>query len=287
MAIKLIALDIDGTLLDSRWKVSDRNLLAIAQAIARGIEVALVTGRRYNFALPIATELSSPLTLILNNGAVVKSVAGETLMFHPLPRRAAQRVLAATSEFRDGTAVHFDRPRERQVVYQQIDWNDPSRRTYLQRNREFLAEISPLESCLDENTNEDPIQIMFTGPVARMREVASKLEALPQDGPADERFSTALTFYEERNFGLLDVVQSGRSKGATLADWAQKRGIAREFVMAIGDNLNDREMLSYAGVPVVMGNSVPELKSLGWAETLSNDESGVAHAIEAFALGAP
>jgi hypothetical protein len=82
----------------------------------------------------------------------------------------------------------------------------------------------------------------------------------------------------------VDVIRAGCSKGATLAEWASMRGIAREEVMAIGDNLNDREMLEYAGVPVVMGNSVPELKSFGWRETLTNDDAGVAHAITEFAL---
>lgn len=288
MAIRLIALDIDGTLLDSRWQVSDANLRAIAQATERGIEVALVTGRRYNFALPIANKIPSPLTLILNNGALVKSTAGETLLSHLLPRLAALRVLRETPAFRDGTAVHFDRPREGQVIYERIDWNDPARRSHFERNREYLAEVSPLESCLEEKNGDtsDPIQVMFTGRVARMREVASRLESLAQFAPPEERFSMARTFYDGRDFGLVDVIRSGCSKGATLAEWAAARGIARESVMAIGDNLNDREMLAYAGVPVVMENGVPELKSLGWAETLSNDESGVAHAIEAYALGA-
>jgi Cof subfamily protein (haloacid dehalogenase superfamily) len=285
MPIQLIALDIDGTLLDSRWQISKRNLRAIADATDRGIEVALVTGRRYTFALPIVSRIPSPLTLILNNGAIVKSMDGETLLSHLLPRQTALRVLRATPEFRDGTAVHFDRPRERQVIYERIDWNDPARRGYLERNREFLAEIAPLEACLDENVKEEPIQVMYTGTVARMRRVASNLEALAECAPVEEGFSMALTFYENRDFGLVDVIQAGCSKGATLAEWAARRGIARESVMAIGDNLNDREMLAYAGVPVVMENSVPELKSLGWAETLSNDESGVAHAIEAYALG--
>ncbi len=78
---------------------------------------------------------------------------------------------------------------------------------------------------------------------------------------------------------MLDVLRQGVSKGAALAEWASRRGIARENVMAIGDNWNDREMLEYAGVPVIMGNSTPELISSGWNVTLSNNESGVAAAI--------
>ena len=96
----------------------------------------------------------------------------------------------------------------------------------------------------------------------------------------------AATIYQNRDFGMVDVIPPGCSKGSTLAEWVRRRGWSREDVMAIGDNHNDLEMLHYAGLPVVMGNSVPELKSLGWRETLSNGEGGVAAAIEAYALGA-
>ena len=98
-------------------------------------------------------------------------------------------------------------------------------------------------------------------------------------------FTTELTEYEARNFSILDVLESGVSKGAALAEWIRRRAITAADVMAIGDNWNDRGMLEFAGVPVVMGNSVPELKTLGWPVTLSNDESGVAEAIRKFALG--
>src|SRR5271169_2367267 len=115
MAIKLIALDIDGTLLNSRWEVSAINRAAIAEATRRGIEVALVTGRRYDFALPVVQQIASPLTMIVNNGALVRTKDGQTLLRHLLPRETARRVLEATEAWRAATAVVFDRPREKQV----------------------------------------------------------------------------------------------------------------------------------------------------------------------------
>ncbi len=277
MAVKLIAIDIDGTLLDSRWRLPEANRRAIAQAIERGIEVALVTGRRFDFARPIAEQLPSPLTLIVNNGALIKSRDGTTHLRHLLPRHVARQVLAATPQFHEGAAVVFDRPRENQVIFEQIDWEDPARKSYFERNREFIAQVSPLESCL----SEDPIQVMYSGAVERMREAAACLRAVPWAG----EFALAVTEYEARDFGLVDVIHPACSKGAALAEWAGVRGFAREEVMAIGDNLNDREMLEFAGVPIVMGNSVPGLKALGWRETLTNDQGGVAAAIEAYALG--
>jgi Cof subfamily protein (haloacid dehalogenase superfamily) len=277
MPVRLIALDIDGTLLDDRAQLPEVNRKAVADATARGIEVALVTGRRYDFALPIARQFPCPLTMIVNNGAMVKSSAGVTYLRHLLRRKVALRVLEATNEFRDLASVCFDRPRENQLIFERIVWDDPLRRGYLERNREFIAQVSPLSSCLTEN----PVQIMFTGTVAQMREVESFLAKLS----FCSEYSLAVTLYNRTDFGLVDVIAPGCSKGATLAEWVALRGWSREDVMAIGDNLNDMEMLEYAGLPVVMGNSVPELKSLGWHETLTNDQGGVAAAIEAFALG--
>jgi len=127
---------------------------------------------------------------------------------------------------------------------------------------------------------EDPIQVMLTGTVAPIRRAEGVLRA------ADfaEEFALAVTIYERKDFAMIDVIHPVCSKGSSLAEWAGVRGFGREEVMAIGDNHNDLEMLTFAGVPVVMGNSVPELKTFGWHETSSNDENGVAAAIEYFAL---
>ena len=279
MAVKLIAIDIDGTLLDSRSQLSEANREAIAAAAGRGIEVALVTGRRFDFARPIADQLSGPLTMIVNNGALIKSKDGVTRLRHLLPREVARRVLEATPQFRVGAAVVFDRPRGNQVIFERIDWEDPGRKGYFERNREFIAQVTPLEACL----TEDAIQVMYSGPVETMRQVEAVLRTLP----LADRFALAVTEYEHRDFGLVDVLHPACSKGAALAEWATLQGFSRDEVMAIGDNLNDREMLEYAGVPIVMGNSVPALKTLGWRQTLTNDEDGVAAAILAHALEQP
>jgi len=275
--VRLIAMDIDGTLLDSRHELPAANREAIVEAQARGIEIMLVTGRRFDFAKLISEQLPCELTLVVNNGALIKSKAGETHLRHLLPRALAREVLAATADFRSGAAVVFDRVRERQLVFERIDWKDPVSGGYYQRNREFIAECVPLEKSLDE----DPIQVMFVGSVARMRAAHSALKSMPRVND----FSTALTEYEQRDLSILDVIERGCSKGAALAEWARRRGIRREEVMAIGDNWNDRDMLEFAGLPVLMANSAAELKALGWAVTLSNDEAGVAAAIRVHALG--
>jgi Cof subfamily protein (haloacid dehalogenase superfamily) len=276
MPIRLIALDIDGTLLNSRWEVSSANQAAIAEATGRGIEVVLVTGRRYDFALPVVQQIASPLTMIVNNGAMVRSKEGHTHVRHLLPKRTAWLVLEATKLWRSGAAVVFDRPLAKQVILETIDWADPTRGGYYARNRHFLAEAQPLESCLDQ----DPIQVMFSGSVAPMRDVEMTLRGVQ----FAKDFALAVTVYEDKDFTMIDVVHPAVSKGAALAEWAGLRGVRREEILAIGDNHNDVEMLSFAGIPVVMGNGVPELKARGWHVTRSNDEDGVAAAIGYFAF---
>jgi Cof subfamily protein (haloacid dehalogenase superfamily) len=276
--IKLIAMDIDGTLLNSKSEISERNSETIAEAAARGIEIVLVTGRRFDFALPIANALPCDLHLIVNNGALAKSRNGTTHLRYMLPAETARQVLAATLEFRGSAAVIFDRPGARQVIMERVDWDDPFRGGYFRRNREYIAEVAPLSDCL--SGGEDPIQVMYAGNCAPMRTAMKSLEALSRA----RDFTLALTEYEDRDFSILDVLRRDVTKGKALAEWTRQRGFARENVLAIGDNWNDRQMLEFAGSPVLMGNCIAELKDCGWPITLSNDEDGVAAAIWDYAL---
>jgi len=273
--IRLLAIDIDGTLLDSRGRLPDPHRDALVGTAARGIEVALVTGRSFHFTRPIVDLLPLPLTLVCNNGAIVKDNTGETMMRHLLSREAARQVLAGTRHFEDSVAIVFDRPDERQIVFERMDWSHPNRRGYYEKNKAYIAEApSPLADMLVE----DPIQVMFNGSVAPMRALAAELRAMRIAG----QFAVGLTEYERRDFSLLDVNGAGCSKGTTLARWTAARGLSAAEVMAVGDNLNDVEMLDFAGTAVVMGNATEALKARGYRLTDSNDQGGLATAIRRF-----
>ena len=275
--IRLLAIDIDGTLLDSRGRIPDAHRQALGEASARGVAIALVTGRSLHFTSPIADLLEMPVTMIVNNGAMVKSGDGTTLLRRLLPRDAALAVLAETRAFEDSVAIVFDRHDERQIVFERMDWTHPHRRGYYEKNKAYIAAASPLVAAV----TEDPVQVMFTGAVAPMRALATELRAMP----IAHRFAVALTEYERRDFSLVDVNDAGCSKGSTLAQWAKTRGVARDEVMAVGDNLNDVEMLEFAGTAVVMGNAADAVKqSRAFHLTATNDEGGLADAIRRFIL---
>jgi Cof subfamily protein (haloacid dehalogenase superfamily) len=276
MPVRLIAIDIDGTLLDSDGEIPHDNRVAIAAALARGIEVALVTGRAFHFARPIAARLGLPVLFMVSNGALIKTMDGERLLARLMPAEVARGLLERTSDYRPDAAVIFDRPAEGQVVAGGMDWQHPSRVGYWARNMAIIDEVVPLEACLVE----DPIQVMFNGGVERMRTLASQLDGA---GEAHD-YSVTITEYAERDFTLVDVLAAGVSKGTTVGIWARERGYTPDEVMAIGDNYNDVAMLEYAGVPVVMGNAVPELLGSGYPVTATNDEAGLARAIERYAL---
>src|SRR5262245_1238386 len=274
--IRLIAIGIDATLLDSRGRLPDAHREAVVDAHERGIEIALVTGRSFHFALPIANLLPIPLTLVCNNGALVKSKTGETALRRLLPRDAARRVLTDMSDYQDSVAIIFDRPPgvdQRQMIFDRMDWSHPQRSGYYAKNKAFIARAP---QGLLEILTEDPVQVMFNGSVAPMRALLAALRSMP----IADQFSAAITEYEARDFSLVDVNAAGCSKGTTLAEWVGPRGLTRDQVMAVGDNLNDVEMLDFAGTAVVMGNATDAIKARGYTITGSNDEGGLASAIQ-------
>src|SRR5258708_12949926 len=98
---------------------------------------------------------------------------------------------------------------------------------------------------------------MLSGRIEPMREAEARLQC----AAFAAEFRLAVTSYAHKDFAMIDVIPPGCSKGSSLAEWAALRGIAREEILAIGDNHNDLEMLSFAGIPVVIANCVPPLKT--------------------------
>jgi len=276
--IRLIGIDIDGTLLDSQGVMPDANRDAIHDAVRAGIHVALVTGRSYPAARPVADTLPEVVTLIVSSGAVERTMDGSTLVRRLLDRECARDVLRSTRSYRDSAALIFDRDRERQIVYESMDWEHPSRRGYWSRNQSLIGQAERLEDAL----TEDPVEVMFNGGVEAMRDLSLELRERSADS-----FAVSLTEYAHRDFSLVDITSPSATKGRALAWRAEQLGLTRHEIMAVGDNFNDVEMLESAGTPIVMANAVASLKQRGWHITGHQDEAGLAEAIRRFALPAP
>ena len=271
-SVRLLATDIDGTLLNPQFQISEGDLAALRRAHAAGMEIVLVTGRRHTFALPIAQQLGFDLWLISSNGAVTRSLSGETFHRDLMPAEICRQLCEAMILFRGNTVLTFDKEVKGAIVLEHLDEIGASIRRWLEKNMEFIEFVVPIERALVT----DPVQTMFCGTMARM---SLALEALKGTGLMD-KITVLRTEYPVRDLSMIDVLNHGCSKGHALERWARHRGFHRDEVMAVGDNHNDVEMLEFAGHPVIMGNACEELRARGWRVTLGNEACGVAAALE-------
>lgn len=288
MAISLLALDLDGTLLDSRGHISERNRIAIDNAREQGVRVALVTGRRFRDSRPVALELGLDVPLISHNGALTKHAATlQTVSVLPLPLDAAREALrvgreagadALLSDDHEGLGVLiYDHLRgANTAAYKYVSW---ARRIHGEEGANAVQQVGSLEEYMDH----EPIHLAFSGACDEMDQLEEILKS--------ELGSTVKilgTKYPEQNFTLLDILNPAASKGAGVAAAAAELAVTREEILAIGDNYNDLEMLLFAGVGVVMANAPLSLREIpGLHPTASNREDGVALAIGQFILNRP
>ena len=270
--IRLIAIDIDGTLLNSEFKVPTANISALQQAHEAGVEIVLVTGRRHTFALPIAEMLGFNVWLITSNGAVTRSMSGERFHRDLLAAETARNVIAHMHPFRANCVLTFDTESRGALVLERAEILNESIQRWMEKNANWIEFVVPIEKAL----TSDPVQVMYCGTIARMREVEAHL----RHAGLEHAITVLKTEYPARNLCMYDILNFGCSKGQAVERWATYRGITKDQVMAIGDNYNDLEMLHFAGTPFVMGNASDEMKAHGFHLTLGNDQAGVAVAVE-------
>ena len=286
MAIRLLALDLDGTLLDPRGRISQPNLNAIEKARAAGVRIALVTGRRFRDSRPVALELGLDIPLISHNGALTKHAETlQTVAVLPLPLDAAREALrvgrsagadALLSDDHEGLGVlvYDHLSGDNVAVHRYIAWA-----TRLHGGEEGRNAVQPVDS-LEHYLDHEPIHLAFSGRCAAMDQLEELLKS-----ELGDRVKVLSTKYFEQDFTLIDVVNPAASKGAGVAAAAAELSISAEEIIAIGDNYNDLEMLLFAGTGVVMANAPLTLREIpGLHPTASNVEDGVALAIEKFIL---
>jgi 5-amino-6-(5-phospho-D-ribitylamino)uracil phosphatase len=275
MPTQLVALDIDGTLLDSHGELPDENARAVAETVSRGVKVILVTGRRWGMARRVSASLKLPFPLIVHNGALIKSPTGPSRVFACfIDREAAVEILGVTQDYLRYTVLHRDVTADGQTVVHPSCLGNLMMQTYLRQFPNSVLETASLPEMVDPEL----IQVMFGGELGAM----VKIEAHLRNSGLLDRIKLTKTYYPERNLGIVDVLHSNCSKGAALEFLASSYGICREGVMAIGDNHNDLEMLQFAGIGVTVANCVDELKGRGFRETSSNNNCGVAEALRNF-----
>lgn len=276
MPYKLLALDIDGTLLDPRGELTARNLAAIKGARAQGVLVVLVTGRRFASGRELVQRLKLDIPLVSHNGALTKNIETlDILDFHPLPADYTRRVIEVGRQCGADMICCDDPHGLGTMVIEGISANNKALHRYLARYRELVVEVPDLLAYVDHA----PIQMTFSGGCAQMDDFAAQLSAA-----LDGQIQLFKTRYRSLDLTILDALSTTASKGASVAAIAAQHNIDRAEIMAIGDNHNDLTMLRYAGLGVVMANAEDELQQMGFALTASNEADGVAEAIERYIL---
>jgi len=266
MGIKLLALDLDDTLLDSGLRISSDCVAAIQAARAQGVRVTLSTGRMYQSALPYAQQLEIDVPLITYQGAWVKNSQTEEILYYkPLTYELSKK----TMEFFREIGVHYHSYYNDELCMEQLSEEG----NYYSR----LAGVKPLIvadliAALDKN---EAMKIMaITDNQKVLLEMESELKF---------RFGQSLYITRSKP-GFLEIMSRQASKANALQVIANHYGIDRKEVMAVGDSYNDIDMIEWAGLGVAMGNAFDPVKEAADFVTTTNEEAGVAEAIRRFVL---
>ncbi len=270
---RLLAVDIDGTLLDSASHLRPVVRDALRAAVAKGLHVVLCTGRRYRTAMPIAEELGLALPLICHSGALVKETGSHrTLFVQAMPPDVLRLLLGALGEFGLTPMVYTDTFHTPTDFYLQRDAPlTPYHMDYLLKNNGWYRFIESLDGGLPAPA----IQVCTFGELEELQRIRPLLREKLAGRTTCHLLSSA------KYLGNFLEFQNGTaSKWAALSDILNAGGIAAEEVVAIGDDENDISMLRAAGLGVAMGNAAYAVKSAAHVVGPSNDEDGVARVVE-------
>jgi Cof subfamily protein (haloacid dehalogenase superfamily) len=271
---RLVALDLDGTLLDDAGSLSSRTRAAVAGVVARGVIVVLATSRRFTGAAPVAEALNLNGPLILYDGAQIREYpSGAILSSSVLARRTARLAVDAIAAEGLRPIVQYAAASGEHLLVGPSASATAYDREYVGRFSRQITEL-PLTKLTD-----DPaplLRIVAFGPLERLSRAAESVASLP----------CGWQLLPHGNYGAaeLSVFSRGASKGAALLRLAARLHIDARGTLAIGDGINDVSMLSVAGLGVAMGNAAPEVRAVAGAVTAANAEDGAAQALDRYIL---
>jgi 5-amino-6-(5-phospho-D-ribitylamino)uracil phosphatase len=274
---RMVAIDLDGTLLRRDGTMGERTRLALQAAVRRGVKVAICTGRRFRTTLPILAELQLAVPVIVHGGQLIKDAGThETLHHNYLAQElslGAVKFLKAhgvtpivyVDLFTEGIDIYLDNERD----------GHPFHLKYLEQNRPHCHFVGDVTNVFCPQT----IHVGALADRASLERLDARLER--EFGPSVRH----LVMNNTNNDGaFLEIMTPGNSKWRALSVLIEKAGLTPEQVICIGDEINDLEMITHAGLGVAMGNAIPAVKAVAAHVTRTNEEDGVAHVVEQFLL---
>ena len=272
MKYKMVAIDLDGTLLNEQKKVSSENKAVLKELMSRGVEVIIATGRRYYSAKELVSELENSI-IMANNGSIVRDMVTDHSIktkyfdhddFYNLIREGKSRKLDAIT--------HVDHYVEGYDILVEFENTDKRYKNYLNDIANRYRRVDDLLKYSDPKA----LAIIYTGELEQLKDFQQKLIS-EYSGKYN-----AYLMHNLKNVGtMLEVINASSSKWVSIFEHAVFQGIKREEIIAIGDDNNDIEMIKNAGLGIAMRNATKEVKSA--ADIVSektNDESGVGHTLK-------
>jgi Cof subfamily protein (haloacid dehalogenase superfamily) len=272
MRYRMLALDLDGTVLDPEGDLRDGVRDAIAAAAGRGLQVVLCTGRRFRTALPLARRLELSRSIIVNNGVLVKDVgSGETLHHNYLQPEIHAEVLALLRET-GPPMVYVDAYHERiDLLTERPSEAHEFQREYLDDNTEFCRVVDDLGAV----RRQDVILMSMMADEATLGALRARGERA-----LGNRVRMHSLLNKNYRGQILEFLSPDSGKWSALQTIAAEANIDASEIAAIGDDANDVEMLSRVGLGIAMGNAVEAAKAVADHVAGSNAEDGAIEAIE-------
>ena len=274
MDIKMIALDLDGTTFKSKGQLTERTRNTLEKAAAQGVHVVVSTGRSFNSLPEAIREVKGIEYAITSNGAHINDIgSGEAVYDDYIAQENIERIIEVCAEYKCGLEVFIDgQAYIDEATYRDIEANGCEFRNaaYVLWSRKPAPDINQL--LRDNKHKIENCNFCFAG-VAKLEEAKPAIIAIP---------NAQITSSFKNN---LEIGGPNTSKKTALIELMSRLGVTRDELMCCGDAPNDIQMLELAGLGVAMGNAWGDTKEHADYVTATNDEDGVALAIEKFVLG--
>ncbi|MEL7657907.1 MAG: Cof-type HAD-IIB family hydrolase [Bacillota bacterium] len=260
---KLVAIDLDDTLLNHEGIISEKNKAAILRAENAGVKVVIVSGRSYASTKQLIKELALPNLTVSLNGAYIQDPADDRLVAgFPIEKKITQEILKDLEPF----DVHINFYNGEKVFCQ---GRTEQARFYSQMNN---IEIDYVDSLTELSKTTQAGKLLMSDDRQKLKQIRDLLQ---------EKYGDQLNIVFSKPF-FLEATDKNASKGSALLKVAEMYGIKPQEVIAIGDSENDLSMIRNAGLGVAVANAKERIKKEADFVTLSNDENGVAYAINKF-----
>ena len=268
MDYKLLALDLDDTLLNDEYAISPRNFKALQKAAARGINVTLATGRTYQSALPYALQLDIKTPLITCHGALIKRASGDQAPLRQVcvPRDMALEII----RFGEANGFHINLSLNDKLYVKEENENTGFYRTITSVPLEMVGNLADYL----EQTSGEPTKLTIINRHGRLPELQKELVG---------KYGSELSIFKSRT-EFLEITHKMATKGQALKYLAELDNLSSAQVIAIGDNYNDYDMIQYAGIGVAMGNAPLDVQKAANIVTGTYAEDGVALFLENYIL---